>query len=43
MWLEGHDGAVSRSHQVVDELRAEDQVDLAMLTVANAQMRSLLR
>ena len=42
MWLEGHDGAVSRSHQVVDELRAEDQVDLAMLTVANAQMRSLL-
>ena len=42
MWLDGHDGAVSRSHQLIDEMRAEDQVDLAMLTVANAQLRSLI-
>ena len=42
MWLDGHDGAVARSHQVVDELRTERQIDLAMLTVANAQFRSLL-
>ena len=42
MWLDGHDGAVARSHQLVDEMRAEDQVDLAMLTVANAQLRALL-
>ena len=42
MWLDGHNGAVSRSHQLIDELRAVDQVDLAMLTVANAQMRALL-
>ena len=42
MWLEGHNGAVSRSHQVVEELREQEKVDLAMLTVANAQMRSLL-
>jgi glutamate dehydrogenase len=42
MWLDGHNGAVARSHQVVEELRAESQIDLAMLTVANAQMRSLV-
>lgn len=42
MWLEGHDGAVARSHQLIDDMRAEDQIDLAMLTVANAQLRSLL-
>ncbi len=42
MWLDGHDGAVSRSHQLIDELRAVEQVDLAMLTVANAQFRSLI-
>ena len=42
MWLDGHNGAVTRSHQVVDELRGESQIDLAMLTVANAQFRSLL-
>jgi glutamate dehydrogenase len=42
MWLEGHDGAVARSHQLVAEMRAEDQIDLAMLTVANAQLRSLI-
>jgi NAD-specific glutamate dehydrogenase len=27
---------------LIDDMRAEDQVDLAMLTVANAQLRSLL-
>ena len=42
MWLEGHDGAVSRSHQVIEELREVEQVDLAMLTVANAQLRTLI-
>ena len=42
MWLDSHDGAVARSHQLIDELRGVEQVDLAMLTVANAQMRSLL-
>ena len=42
MWLDGHDGAVTRSHQLIDELRAVDQVDLAMLTVANAQLRNLI-
>ena len=42
MWLDSHDDAVSRSHQLIDELRAVDQVDLAMLTVANAQLRNLI-
>lgn len=42
MWLDGHDGAVTRSHQLIDELRSVEQVDLAMLTVANAQFRSLI-
>ncbi len=42
LWLESHDGAVSRSHQLIDELRGVGQVDLAMLTVANAQFRSLV-
>jgi NAD-specific glutamate dehydrogenase len=27
---------------LIDDMRAEDQIDLAMLTVANAQLRSLL-
>ena len=42
MWLDGHAGAVARSHQLIVEMRAEDHIDLAMLTVANAQLRSLI-
>jgi glutamate dehydrogenase len=42
MWLDGHDGAVTRSHQLIDELRSVEQVDLAMLTVANAQLRNII-
>ncbi len=42
IWLDKHNSAVVRPHQLIDDMRAEGQVDLAMLTVANAQLRSLL-
>ncbi|MFB0922339.1 MAG: NAD-glutamate dehydrogenase, partial [Alphaproteobacteria bacterium] len=41
-WIESHNGAVERTCQVLDSLRESETVDLAMLTVANGQLRGLL-
>ena len=42
VWMESRDGAVDRTVQMLDSLRASEAVDLAMLTVANGQLRGLL-
>ena len=41
-WIESRNGAVERTLQLLDELRESETVDLAMLTVANGQLRGLL-
>ena len=41
-WVESRNGAVERTGQILDSLREAEAVDLAMLTVANGQVRSLL-
>ena len=41
-WIESRNGAVERTCQVLDSLRESETVDLAMLTVANGQLRGLL-
>lgn len=41
-WIESRNGAVERTVQLLDTLRESETVDLAMLTVANGQLRSLL-
>ena len=41
-WIESRNGAVQRTVQLLDTLRESETVDLAMLTVANGQLRSLL-
>ncbi|MBO6783903.1 MAG: NAD-glutamate dehydrogenase, partial [Alphaproteobacteria bacterium] len=41
-WIESRNGAVERTCQVLDSLRESESIDLAMLTVANGQLRGLL-
>jgi len=41
-WVESRNGAGERTGQILDSLREAEAVDLAMLTVANGQVRSLL-
>ena len=41
-WIGSRNGAVERTCQLLDDLRAADSVDLAMLSVANGQLRNLL-
>ena len=41
-WIESRNGAVERTLQLLGELRESETVDLAMLTVANGQLRGLL-
>ena len=42
VWIASRDGAVGRTVQLLDSLRESEAVDLAMLTVANGQLRGLL-
>jgi len=41
-WVESRNGAVERTCQMLDDLRSNEAVDLAMLSVANGQLRNLL-
>jgi glutamate dehydrogenase len=41
-WIESRNGAVERTCQLLGELRENESVDLAMLAVANGQLRTLL-
>lgn len=41
-WIESRNGAVERTVQLFDTLRENETVDLAMLSVANGQLRGLL-
>jgi glutamate dehydrogenase len=41
-WIGSRNGAVERTCQLLEDLRENESVDLAMLTVANGQLRSLL-
>ena len=41
-WVESRNGAVERTCQMLDDLRSNATVDLAMLSVANGQLRNLL-
>ena len=41
-WVGGRSGAVERSASLIDELRSATEVDLAMLTVANRELRALV-
>ncbi len=41
-WVSSNNGAVERTCQLLDDLRAAEDIDLAMLSVANAQLRNLL-
>ena len=40
-WIEAHKPAVERNQRLLDDLRKADTQDLAMLTVANRQIRVL--
>ncbi len=40
-WISGRTSAVERCHGLVEELRAAPDIDLAMLTVANRELRAL--
>jgi len=40
--MESRNGAVERTCQLLDELRASESVDLAKLSVASGQLRNLL-
>ena len=42
VWMESCDGAVERTSRLLDDLRAGEDIDLAMLSVANGQLRNLL-
>ena len=41
-WIGSRNGAVERTCRLLDDLRASESVDLAMLSVANGQLRNLL-
>ena len=41
-WIGSRNGAVERTCQLLGDLRANESVDLAMLSVANGQLRNLL-
>jgi glutamate dehydrogenase len=41
-WLETHAPAVRRVNALMDEIRSEAEIDQAMLTVANGQLRALV-
>lgn len=41
-WISSRNGAVERTVQLLDTLRENESVDLAMLSVANGQLRGLL-
>ncbi|MHA1570815.1 MAG: hypothetical protein ACTSWM_03255 [Alphaproteobacteria bacterium] len=41
-WLDGRRPAVERTGALIGEMRAALEVDLAMLTVANRQLRTLV-
>ena len=41
-WVGGRSGAVERSAALIEELRSATEVDLAMLTVANRELRALV-
>jgi len=41
-WIGSRNGAVERTCQLLDDLRAGESIDLAMLSVANGQLRNLL-
>ncbi len=41
-WVGSRNGAVERACQMLDDLRSNEAVDLAMLSVANGQLRNLL-
>ena len=40
-WIGAHDAMVARNQQLIDDLRKADGIDLAMLTVADRQVRTL--
>ena len=40
-WIAVHQNAVDRNRRLIDDLRKADAQDLAMLTVANRQIRVL--
>ncbi|MGB0571170.1 MAG: NAD-glutamate dehydrogenase [Alphaproteobacteria bacterium] len=41
-WIGSRNGAVERTCHLLDDLRANESIDLAMLSVANGQLRNLL-
>ncbi len=41
-WMDSQQGAVERTCEMLESLRAAEGIDLAMLTVANGQLRALL-
>ena len=41
-WVEARKPRVDRLNRLLEEIRASDSVDLAMLAVANRQLRSLV-
>ena len=41
-WIGSRNGAVERTCQLLDDLRSDETIDLAMLSVANGQFRNLL-
>jgi glutamate dehydrogenase len=41
-WIGSRNGAVDRTCQLLNDLRASESVDLAMISVANGQLRNLL-
>jgi glutamate dehydrogenase len=41
-WLQSHAAAIRRVNDLMEEIRAEPELDQAMLTVANGQLRALV-